>query len=118
MWSPCPTIAQMSSADVERALKALDGAYIQLDARRWHAQVYPRVCVVDITPAARRAVGMWPTAESAAINFLASLDEHIETSADPDRRTKLIKMRDALGGTARDVFVDVMGAVVSKSLMG
>ena len=54
---------------------------------------------------------------SAAINFLASLDEHMEIRR-PDRRTKLIKMRDALGGTARDVFVDVMGAVVSKSLMG
>jgi hypothetical protein len=75
--------------------------------------------IEGITPTARRVVGMWLTTESVTARLLATLDEQIEDSGgDQDRRSKLIKIRDAIGGTAHDLFVDVVGAVVIKSITG
>jgi hypothetical protein len=106
----------MTDADVARALRALDGEYLRIN---WFNSAASIGIIVGITPAARRAVGMWPTAESVAEQLLVTLDEQIEKSgADQDKRRKLIKIRDAIGGTARDLFVDVVGAVVAKSITG
>jgi hypothetical protein len=106
----------MSQADVSGALRALDGVYLKIN---WFNRAAGIAVIVDITPAARRAVGMWPTAESITEQLLATLDEQIENSgADQDKRSKLIKMRNAIGGAARDLFIEVTGSVMSKLVTG
>ena len=106
----------MSQADVSSALRALDGEYLKIN---WGNHYAPIGKIVGITPAARRAVGMWPTAESVTEQLLTTLDEQIENSAgDQDKRSKLIKIRDAIGGTARDIFVEVAGSAMSKLIAG
>jgi len=94
-----PVTTQTSEVDVSRALNALDGEYICVNWGSRH--VGPGIgVIVGITPAARRAVGMWPAAENVTDRLFAALDEHVE-NADPESRPKLIKIHDALSGTAR-----------------
>jgi hypothetical protein len=51
--------------------------------------------------------------------LLATLDEQIERSGDdPDKRSKLIKIRDAIGGIGRELLVDIVGSAVSKAMTG
>jgi hypothetical protein len=109
-----PQLTSMTQADVTSALRALDGEYVTIN---WFMRAVGFGMIQGITPTARRAVGMWPTAESVTEQLLATIDEQIETS-DGDKRSKLIKMRDALGGAARDIFVDVMASVVTRSVVG
>jgi hypothetical protein len=122
-----PSSIGISSDDLLRALRALDGEYLVINwYQRHRALMDPsdpilrnEGTIIAITAAARREVGMWPTAERVTERLLATLDEQIENSGDdPDRRSKLIKIRDAIGGTARDLFVDIVGSAVSKAITG
>jgi hypothetical protein len=118
-----PSLIAMPEADIAKGVRALEGEYVTVEWRSHHpvfatpdSRDYG--VIVGIHAAARRAVGMWPTAESVTERLLATLDEQIESSADHDKRNKLIKIRDTIGGTARDLFVDIVGSVVAKTVTG
>jgi hypothetical protein len=120
-----PNSIGMSDADVIRGLRALDVEYLEIEWLHPHPLLNQgdrvprnRGVIVGITAAARRAVGMWPTAETVTEQLLATLDEQIANTADQDKRSKLIKIRDAIGGGARDLFVDIVGSVASKMITG
>ena len=56
--------------------------------------------------------------ESIADRFLQALDERIEGSPDEAERSRWLKIRGAVGGAGRDLFVDVVGALISKQVTG
>jgi hypothetical protein len=120
-----PSSIGMSEDDIVRALRALDGEYLLIKWFHPHPLLnkgddVPRNqgVILGITGSARRAVGMWPTAETVTEQLLATLDEQIANTADQDKRSKLIKIRDAIGGAARDLFVDIVGSVATKMITG
>ena len=103
----------IDESDVHPALRALEeGGYIRMkwaDDHGW---------VLGLTGDGRRAVGMWPSPESVTDEIVASLDERIASATDPEERTRWQKIRDAIGGATRDLAVEVLGAAVSRGIMG
>ena len=90
------------AADVARALKAMDGVYVDLqmtmgDSARWYVR--------SVSPEARRAVGQWPTAESLIGQLVAGLEAAAEREDDLERRGRLRQAASLLGGAARDIAV-------------
>jgi hypothetical protein len=105
----------MDLEDVSRALVALDGPYIEM---RWLQRRAGIGRVMSVTPAARREIGQWPTPEAAADRMVQAIESRIETTDSEEERGRLVRARDALLGVGRDLFVDVMGAVVSRQVTG
>jgi hypothetical protein len=85
---------------------------------QWHQRREGIGRIRSVTPAARHATGQWPSPESITDRFLQTLDERIEASPDGTERSRWVKMRDAVGGAGRDLFVDVVGTVISKQVTG
>jgi hypothetical protein len=101
----------LAVADVARALRAMDGVYVDLrltmgDPGAWFVQ--------GVTPVARRAVGQWPTAESLIGQLVEGLDAAAGREEDPERRGRLRQTASLLGGAARDIAVDVMARVIER----
>ena len=67
-----PSLIDMPEADIARGVRALDGEYLTIHWRSVAAT--PIGEIVGITSAARRLVGMWPSAESVTDRLLATLD--------------------------------------------
>ncbi|MFE7421118.1 hypothetical protein [Rhodococcus sp. NPDC057529] len=63
---------------------------------------------------ARRAVGAWPTAAALAEQIVDALAE-IDEPENSERGSKLTKLRDGIGGVGRDLFVDVVSSVITRS---
>lgn len=102
--------------DVRRALARLENGYVEM---RWAMRGPGRLGrIIGVNSDARRAVGQWPTGEVIATRLLAELDERVEATSDPDERSKLVRVRDALTGMGRDIFVDVAGAALSRTMGG
>jgi LmbE family N-acetylglucosaminyl deacetylase len=116
----------ISKDDLVRALRALDEEYLVIKWYQPHPLLGPpdiisrnEGTIIAITGAARREVGMWPTAERITERLLATLEEQIESSGDdPDKRSKLIKIRDAILSAGRDLVVDIVGSAASKAITG
>lgn len=112
-----PELQNMDPDTCRRALVALEDEYLLINWSNRHTG--PGLGVIGrMTPAARRATGLWPSPESVTDRMLTALDEQIDAAQDPERKSKLVKVRDSLLGAGRDLMVDVVGAVVSKSLTG
>lgn len=63
---------------------------------------------------ARRELGTWPTPEGLVAEIVVAFEHAAAQTDEPERRTKLQAVADALGGFARDVAV----GVVSKHVGG
>ena len=74
--------------------------------------------VTGMTSAARRATGLWPTPESMADALVDEIEKALEHTKDPDTHTRLVRVRDAAAGAGRDLVVDVLGAALSRGLVG
>ncbi|MCA1671023.1 MAG: hypothetical protein LC799_02060, partial [Actinobacteria bacterium] len=75
--------------------------------------------VVGVHERALRAVGAWPdNAEVLADRMLAVLAERAANEPDPARRSKFAAGLKGVGGMTRDLFVEVTGSVISKSVGG
>jgi hypothetical protein len=105
----CPDardVAQRSGLDIETvciALRALDGEYLEVRYGGDFAWGIPAV-----TPAARRAVGQWPTAENLTDSVIAALEQAAENETELERRNRLRTLAAGLGSMARDLAVSVM----------
>jgi hypothetical protein len=105
--------AGIAVKDAARALRAMDGVYVDLrmtmgDPGRWFVQ--------RVTPQARWAVGQWPTGESLVAGLVEGLDAAAEREADPERKSRMRQAAAVVGGTARDVVVDVASKVIERSM--
>jgi len=103
----------LSVEDVGRALSRLDGEYLEIGGglgpgpSRWRAD--------RIYPAARRAVGQWPTPESWADRLIKALNEAADAEKDEAKKGKLRHAAEAVGDLGRGVLSDVIAAVIVRS---
>jgi hypothetical protein len=100
----------LDAKSVAVALNALEGEFLEVqrtgDFARWGV---PRV-----TPAARRAVGQWPTAESLVEKLVAGLAQAAEHEGDPERKGKLMAVARGLSSFAREVAVNVAAQALGQ----
>ena len=68
-----------------------------------------------IFPAARQAVGQWPTAEQLAAQFLADLEQAAEQEQDPETRSKLKTAAKVLASAGRDLTLNLLASLIAKS---
>lgn len=104
--------AGMEILDVVTALDALDGTYIKL--RRGLAP--PKWHIVGVTPAARRAVGQWPTGASLVERLAAGLSEAAEQEKDPEQKRRLLAVARELGGAAKTIAINVASEILEHRL--
>jgi hypothetical protein len=105
----------LAAEDVGRALRAMDGLYIDLEMTMGEVG---RWFVRGVTPEARRGVGQWPSGESLVSQLVEGLNAAAEREADPERKGRLRQAAGLLGGMARDVVVAVASSVVDRYIPG
>jgi len=113
---PLSRLASASGLDldsVRRATSALEDTYIKVHKLQSGNGVYT-YHVVGVTPEARRTVGQWPTADQIARRLVAELELEAAQSQDPEKGSKLQRLADA----AKSVGVEVVAAVIAKTLTG
>jgi hypothetical protein len=100
---------------VARALEALDPAYVDFrktttggDPTFWY--------VLKATPAARQAVGQWPTAETLIAALAAELTTAAADEQDAERKGLLAYAARLIGDTLHDVSVRAAEAVLAPAL--
>jgi len=101
----------LSTADVALALEAMDGEYVHLqktmgDPGSWYVKA--------VTPAARRAVGQWPTAESLTAALAEAFGDAAEHEQDPERKGRLRQVAGFLADTGRDMAAEVVAKVILR----
>lgn len=103
---------EMEITDVLAALIALDGDYIalhrSLKPSGWH--------ITSVTPAARRAVGQWPTGESFIDHLASGIAQAAEQENDPEQKSKLLAVARGLGGAAKAIAVNVASEMLEHHL--
>lgn len=102
---------------VARALEALDPVFVDFrktttggDPTFWY--------VLKVTPAARQAVGQWPTAESLVSALVSQLSAAAQEERDAERKGLLTYAARLIGDTLRDVSVRAAQAVLGPAVDG
>jgi hypothetical protein len=105
----------LDDAAVARALEALDPVYVDFrktttggDPTFWY--------VLKVTPAARQAVGQWPTAESLIAALARELTASAQQEQDAERKGLLSYAARLVGDTLRDVSVRAAGSVLGPAI--
>ena len=102
---------------VARALEALDPVF--LDFRKTTTGGDPTFWyVLKVTPAARQAVGQWPTAESLVSALVSQLSAAAQEERDAERKGLLTYAARLIGDTLRDVSVRAAQAVLGPAVDG
>jgi hypothetical protein len=116
-----PDVAQIANitrrdpAEIHRALRALEGVFIQVPEMSVGASA-ENYLVEGVTPLARRAVGQWPSPDVWVDRLVQALHEAAERESDPERKTRLRAMAEGLGGFARDVAVGVISGGITQGM--
>ncbi len=102
---------------VARALEALDPVFVDFrktttggDPTFWY--------VLKATPAARQAVGQWPTGETLISRLAGELAAAAQAELDSERKGLLSYAARLVGDTLREVSVRAAGAVLGPALAG
>lgn len=105
----------LDDAAVARALEALDPVYVDFrktttggDPTFWY--------VLKVTPAARQAVGQWPTAESLIAALARELTASAQQEQDAERKGLLAYAARLVGDTLRDVSVRAAQSVLGPAV--
>ncbi len=69
-------------------------------------------CITEVTPAARRAVGQWPTPENVVARLAEAFSAAAEHEPDRERRGKLRALGSFLGETGKDFAAEVVAKVI------
>jgi hypothetical protein len=100
---------------VARALEALDPVYVDFrktttggDPTFWY--------VLKVTPAARQAVGQWPTAAALISRLVDELGAAAKVEQDAERKGLLAYAARLVGDTLRDVSVRAADAVLAPAV--
>jgi hypothetical protein len=72
--------------------------------------------IAQVSAEARRLTGAWPTPEIAADRFEDALARLIEAETNDERRSKLVKARDAAAGIGRDVLVRLLSHALTGQI--
>jgi hypothetical protein len=100
-----------STEDVARALVSMNGPFVSLEltgggAERWFVKA--------VTPAARQAVGQWPTPENVVARLAEAFSEAAGQEQDPERRGKLRAVASFLRETGKDFAAEVVAKVIAR----
>jgi hypothetical protein len=114
-WPDAADIAERSGlevSDVGRALKALNGEYLELrlpagDPSAWY--------VIELTSGARRAVGQWPSPEGVVDALAEAFGNAAEREPDAEKKSWLRQVAAFVGTTGRDVTTEVVSKVILRS---
>ena len=100
---------------VARALEALDPVFVDFrktttggDPTFWY--------VLKVTPAARQAVGQWPTAESLVSALASELSAAASQELDAERKGLLTYAARLIGDTLRDASVRAAETVLAPAM--
>jgi hypothetical protein len=103
----------LSIEAVDTAARALEGAgLIQLG---WSMGI-GNATVEEISPEARRLVGLWPTPETALDRMVAALEAIAANTDDEDTRTRAWKALDAISGAGRSIGIAVASAAITGQI--
>lgn len=105
----------LAESAVARALEALDPVYVDFrktttggDPTFWY--------VLKATPAARQAVGQWPTAETLVGRLAAELSTAAQREQDAERKGLLSYAARLIGDTLREQTVRAASAVLAPAV--
>jgi hypothetical protein len=73
---------------------------------------------LDVTEKALRAVGAWPTPETALDRIIAALEAIAENTDDEDTRTRARRILAGFAGAGRQIGIAVAGAAITGQLPG
>lgn len=99
---------------VARALDALKEPFLTEYRKLATGGIPDMWFVTGVTPAARRAVGQWPTAESLAARMAVAFAEAADAEPDPQRKSRLRQMATFLGETGKDLATEIMAKVILR----
>jgi hypothetical protein len=100
---------------VARALETLDPVF--LDFRKTTTGGDPTFWyVLKATPAARQAVGQWPTAESLVSALASQLSAAAHAEHDPERKGLLTYAARLIGDTLRDASIRAAESVLAPAV--
>src|SRR5690606_29215480 len=100
---------------VERALKALVPTYLQGKTDRRLAGFGP-IYVNTLTDEGRRAVGMWPDRSHHLAALVAALAQAEQDTESEEERSRLRKLRDALGKAPKRITEHVVAGVIAGQI--
>lgn len=109
-------IAAAAGMDIEatgRALEALEGTYVDLSKSAGGPESWN---VRAVSADARRAVGQWPTAESLITRLVEAFSTAADQEPDPEKKSRLRSIAGMLGGTGRQIAIDVAARVVEHTM--
>lgn len=106
----------LAERDVILALSALNDEYLKVDRRGAGLDDASRLAITKIYPAARFAVGQWPTGEVMLDKLVAGLERAADAEDDPERKSKLKDTASWLGAGLRDTAANVLGAVIAHGM--
>lgn len=98
-----------SEAEVIGALDRLNGTYIDVTVGLGGPEGWN---IMRIHPAARTAVGQWPSGESILERLVAGLEAAAEAESDPVRRSRLVEVAKGMRNTAWAVGLGVLSNIV------
>lgn len=104
----------LEPAVVVKALDALDGPYVRDYTKQGTGGDPNPWWVEKVTPAARRAVGQWPTAEALAGRLAVAFSEAAEDEGDPERKSRLRQIASFLADTGKGVAAEVLAKVILR----
>jgi hypothetical protein len=99
--------------DVARALTAMQGVYT---GKLQGMGDLDRQCITEVTPAARQAVGQWPTPENVVARLADAFSAAAEHEPDPERRGKLRAVGSFLADTGKDFAAEVVAKVIAHQI--
>lgn len=99
---------------VDRALGALDGAYVTDYTQFATGGIPDNWYVTGVTAEARRVVGQWPTAESLAARLAEAFSEAADQEKDPERKNRLCQLASFLGETGKDIAAEIIAKVIMR----
>lgn len=106
----------LDDEQVRRALRALSEASPDYIHGRKTAQTSYPVLLTGVTERARRDVGVWPTPDSLVDRLVTAFDVAADQEPDPERQGRLRQIARSLGGSFRDIAVQVAGTAVARSV--
>lgn len=107
----------LATDQVQLALQALDNEVTPYFESIHAGAEEPLIIVVkDVTGAARRAVGTWPTAEGLARQIIDGLLAAAEAEPDEEKRNRLKQTARFLDTSALGILIGVAGNIVSQRL--
>ncbi len=109
-------LVERSGVAVEAGRRAVCALYDDGFITGADAPSYGGRDIIDITLTGkgRRAVGSWPSKGDAYDDIIAAIDARIDDEPDPEKKSRLRKGAEGIGGMGRDLFVEIAATIISK----